>query len=219
MVAGVLFDVDGTLVDTTYLHTVAWAEALRQQDSAIPMAEIHRALGMGSDKLLDYLLGPAHQVDDAEAKATHSAVFGEYRERLGAFPEARQLLRRCADTGLKVGLATSASAQDVAALRATLNADQWLSTITGAADADRSKPDPDILEAALDRMDLDPSDVVFVGDAIWDIKAAEKLGIECIAVECGGTSRAELEAAGAIAVYRDPADLLENFDDSPLVRR
>jgi HAD superfamily hydrolase (TIGR01509 family) len=215
--AGVLFDVDGTLVDTTYLHTVSWWEALRQTDRHVPMAEIHRAIGMGSDKLLDHLLGPERDRGaDGKLRDAHDALFAEYWERLVPLPRAADLLRACAERGLRVVLATSAAEHEVAALRRALAADDVIDTVTSSADAEESKPAPDILEAALEQSGLPAERVVFVGDSVWDVAAAGKLDIPCVGLTCGGTSRGELAGAGAVAVYDDPAALLAALADSPI---
>jgi HAD superfamily hydrolase (TIGR01509 family) len=215
--AGVLFDVDGTLVDTTYLHTVAWWEALRHADHDVPMARIHRAIGMGSDKLLDFVLGPERdRAADDKIRSEHTVLFAEYWERLRPLPGAAELLRACAARELKVVLASSASDKELAALRAALNADDVITAATSAADAPESKPAPDILQAALRKSGLPASRVVFVGDAVWDVAAAGQLDIPCIALTCGGTSRGELAGAGAVAVYDDPAGLLAALDQSPI---
>ncbi|MFF5173061.1 HAD family hydrolase [Micromonospora sp. NPDC000089] len=214
---GVLFDVDGTLVDTTYLHTVSWWEALRQAGHPVPMARVHRSIGMGSDKLLDHLLGDERDRDaDEQLRAAHDGFFGEYWERLIPLPGAADLLRACADRGLTVVLATSASERELTALRAALDADDVIDTVTSSADAKRSKPSPDILVAALEQSGLDAERVVFVGDSVWDVAAAGRLGIPCTGLTCGGTSGAELLDAGAVAVYDEPADLLAALADSPL---
>ncbi|MFG3707713.1 HAD family hydrolase [Micromonospora sp. NPDC047670] len=216
--AGVLFDVDGTLVDTTYLHTVSWWEALRQSDRRVPMAEIHRAIGMGSDKLLDHLLGPERDRDaDGKLRDAHDALFAEYWERLVPLPRAADLLRACAERGLRVVLATSAAEHEVAALRRALAADDVIDTVTCSADAEESKPAPDILVAALEQSGLAAERVVFVGDSVWDVAAAGRLDIPCVGLTCGGTSRGELAGAGAVAVYDDPAALLAALADSPIV--
>jgi len=131
-------------------------------------------------------------------------------------PGARDLLKRCKDLGLTVVIATSSPAQDLGALRKALAADSFVDEATSSADADRSKPSPDILIAALAKAGLDAAEVVFVGDAVWDVKAAAQLGIGCIGLECGGTSGSELRQAGAIEVWKDPADLLRNLDGSVL---
>ncbi|MFG1779274.1 HAD family hydrolase [Micromonospora sp. NPDC049051] len=216
---GVLFDVDGTLVDTTYLHTVSWWEALRQIDRPTPMATIHRAIGMGSDKLLDHLLGPERDRSaDQKLRDAHDTLFAEYWERLVPLPGAADLLRACAERGLRVVLATSAAEHEVVALRRALAADDVVHTVTCSADARESKPAPDILVAALEQSGLAAEHVVFVGDSVWDVAAAGELDIPCVGLTCGGTSRGELAGAGAVAVYDDPAALLAALDDSPVSR-
>ncbi|MFI5930452.1 HAD family hydrolase [Micromonospora sp. NPDC051543] len=216
---GVLFDVDGTLVDTTYLHTVSWWEALRQVDRPVPMATVHRSIGMGSDKLLDHLLGPERdREEDPKLREAHDTLYTEYWGRLTPLPGAADLLRACAERGLRVVLATSAAEHEVGALRRALNADDVVDTVTSSADAKESKPAPDILEAALDQSGLAAERVVYVGDSVWDVAAAGKLDIPCVGLTCGGTSRGELAGAGAVAVYDDPAALLAELADSPLTR-
>ncbi|MEV8506090.1 HAD family hydrolase [Actinoplanes sp. NPDC051475] len=214
---GVLFDVDGTLVDTTYLHAVAWWEALRQHDEDVPMAEIHRAIGMGSDKILDHLLGADRdKSDDEQMAAAHDVLYGAWWERLRPLPGAADLLRACAERGLAVVLASSAKGTELGKLRRVIGADDVITAATSSADAEESKPAPDILEAALDQSDVDAKHCVFVGDAVWDVKAAGKLGIPCIGLTCGGTSADELMAAGAVETYENPAALLAALDRSAI---
>jgi HAD superfamily hydrolase (TIGR01509 family) len=217
--AGVLFDVDGTLVDTTFLHAVSWWEALRQHQHDVPMASVHRAIGMGSDRILDHLLGKDRDrdADDALAQA-HGAIYGTWWERLRQLPGAADLLRACAGRGLAVVLASSASAAELAVLRRVLDAGDVITAATSSADADASKPAPDILQAALEQSGVDPARAVFVGDAVWDVQAAGRLNIPCIGLTCGGTSAAELREAGAVAVYQDPAELLAALDDSAIAK-
>lgn len=216
---GVLFDVDGTLVDTTYLHVLAWWEALLQEGHEVPMVRIHRAIGMGSDRILDHLLGAErdHGHDDAML-AAHLAHYAPYLERLRPFPGAADLLRACASRGLQVVLASSASARELAALRSALDADDVIAAATSSADADASKPAPDILAAALDQSGLSSDRVMFVGDSVWDVASAARLGIDCVGMASGGLAGAELTEAGAVAVYADPASLLEGLEASPLGR-
>jgi HAD superfamily hydrolase (TIGR01509 family) len=215
---GVLFDVDGTLVDTTYLHTICWWEALGQDGHDVPMARIHRAIGMGSDKLLDHLLGADRDRQaDSRLRHAHDGLFGTYFDRLRPFPKAAELLRSCAARGLTVVLASSASEREMRALRAALDADEAVAAATSSADAQESKPAPDIVAAALHQAGLTPREALFVGDTVWDVAAAGELAMGCVTVACGGTSRAELVEAGALAVYDDPADLLANLDRSPLL--
>lgn len=212
--AGILFDVDGTLVDSNYLHTVCWHDALRAADHVIPMARIHRAIGMGSEQLLDHLLGDRRDKSGDDAISTaHKTLYRVHWERLTPLPGAADLLRACAGAGLRVVLASSADEKELAALRAALDADDAIAGATHADDVERTKPAPDLLSAALETGELDASDVVFVGDSVWDGAAAAKLEIPFIGVTCGGTSAAELREAGAVEVWRDPAELLDQLDE------
>lgn len=214
-IRGVLFDVDGTLVDSNYLHTVAWWQAFRRLDYDIPMAAIHRAIGMGGDKLIGHLLGgdPDPEIEET-LDSTHAAVISTFWPSLRAFDGAADLLRATASRGLAVVLASSASAADLDALRAAIDADDAITKATSSSDAAESKPAPDILQAALDSADMRAEDTVFVGDSLWDIKSAAKLGIPTVALTCGGTSEAELREAGARQVFAGPRELLEHLDDS-----
>lgn len=211
-VRAILFDIDGTLVDTTYLHTVAWSMAFDEQGTHVPMAQIHRAIGMGSDKLLDHLLGPDRDLNDDDVIDAHSRRFSSHHGDLKALPGARELLKACAGRDLRVGLASSAGKEDLDALLAVLDSDESITEVTGASDVNATKPDPDMLVASLEKLGLEASDVLFVGDSVWDVEATTRLDMRCIGVECGGTSSAELRRAGAAAVFRDPQDLLDNLD-------
>ncbi|MEU8238698.1 HAD family hydrolase [Actinoplanes missouriensis] len=216
---GVLFDVDGTLIDTTYLHAVSWWEALRQHDRDVPMALIHRGIGMGSDKLLDHLLGEDRDTSDDEQMTTaHDILYGAWWERLRPLPGAADLVRAVAARDLAVVLASSAREPELKQLRRVLDADDVITAATSSADAEESKPAPDILQAALAQSDVDPERAVYVGDSVWDVQAAGKLGMPCIGLVCGGTSAAELRDAGAIATYRDPAALLTDLSTSPIAK-
>jgi len=217
---GVLFDVDGTLVDTVYIHTACWSETLRQAGHDVPMAKVHRGIGLGSGELLDHVLGAGRdREDDERLKTVHLGLYQQYWARLRPLPGAADLVRACAARGRSVVLASSASADELAVLRAALDADDAIAEATSASDAEAAKPAPDILQAALDAASLRADQVVFVGDAVWDGHAAGKLDIPFVGVTCGGTSAAELRDAGAVAVYADPAGLLAEFDDSVLAER
>jgi HAD superfamily hydrolase (TIGR01509 family) len=216
---GVLFDVDGTLVDSAYIHTLAWWHAFRQHQHDVPMAAIHRCVGMGGDRLVDTLLPPDRdRAADAEILASHAAVFAVSWPSLRAFDGAKELLAQCHAGGLAVALASSARQQDLAATRKALGADAFIHAATSAHDAKASKPAPDILVAALAAVGVAAADAVFVGDAVWDMQAAAALGIPAIGVTCGGTSAAELREAGAAEVYEGPRDLLENLQASAIGR-
>ncbi len=212
----VLLDVDGTLVDTSYVHATCWWQALREHGHLVPMARIHRAIGMGSDRIVGHLLGEHDESVDDAVVASHGALIAAWHERIVPLPGARELVRRCHDEGLLVVLSTSAGRGDLDALRRALDADDWVDESTTSSDASTSKPAPDIVEVALERIDVAAEEAVFVGDSVWDAEAAGSIAMPCIGVECGGTSAAELRAAGCVATYADPADLLEHWSDSPL---
>ncbi|MDR7274021.1 HAD family hydrolase [Catenuloplanes atrovinosus] len=216
---GVLFDVDGTLVDTTYLHAVCWWSALRECGHDVPMAVIHRAVGMGGDRIPGHLLGDDRDpAQDDALRAAHRARYADYHGDLRPLPGARELLYACAERGLTVVLASSADAAELDALRAALDAEDAITAATSSADVGdgASKPAPDILQAALSQSGMDPARAVFVGDSVWDAAAAGRLDLPCIGLTCGGTCKSELAGAGAVAIYDDPAALLAALDESPL---
>ena len=214
-----LFDVDGTLVDSVYFHTLAWWQAFRQAGYDVPMASIHRSVGMGGDRILARLLPAARDPDgDSAIMASHAAVFATFWPSLTPLAGARELLAGCHDGGLAVALASSARERDLEVLRAVINADDAIDAATSSADAKESKPAPDILVAALNALGVEAPDSVYVGDAVWDIYAAGKLDIPAIGLTCGGTSAAELRDAGAVEVYAGPRALLENLADSAIGR-
>ncbi len=213
---GILFDLDGTLLDTNYLHTLAWSRALADCGEWAPMHAIHRLVGMGGDQLVPRLLG-------RDVPELHDARARRYRELLPevrAFPGAARLLRAVHGAGVAVVIATSAPADELDAARRALAADDALDEVTSADDAPVSKPAPDLFEAALRRGGIDPARALVVGDSVWDIEAAEAAGLGCVGLESGGFSRHELSEAGAVAVYRDAgllADQLFTGALSPLV--
>lgn len=215
---GVLFDVDGTLIDSNYLHTLAWWQAFRQFGHDVPMASIHRTIGMGGDKLVAHLLGEERDTEqDGKLDASHAAVFSTYWPSLRAFDGARDLLLRCADEGVTAVLASSASGTELEVLRTALDAESAVTAATSSSDAEHSKPSPDILDGALEAGGLEADQVVFVGDAVWDVHAAAKLGIPTIGLTCGGTSEAELRDAGAVEIHDGPRALLNNIGRSILL--
>jgi HAD superfamily hydrolase (TIGR01509 family) len=215
-----LFDMDGTLVDTNYLHVVTWWEAFRQAGRTVPMAAIHRSVGMGSDKIIEHLLGDArdHRDDDRIASA-HKALYAAWSGALAPLDSAADLLRAVAARGLRIVLATSADGRELAAMRSALDAEDAISAATSADDVAASKPAPDLVEQALDRAAVPAGRAVFIGDTVWDVQAAAEAGVPCVALLSGGIPRTDLERAGAAAVYEDPADLLARIDSSPLAGR
>ncbi len=216
---GILFDVDGTLVDTTYVHAVCWAEALRQNGHDVPMSTVHHHIGMSADKLLGAVLGEDRNTDEDDLlDDAHKTLYKQYWGRLRPLPGAADLLRRCAAAGLTVVLASSASSEELTMLRSVIDADDVISVATGKNDADAGKPQPDIVQVALQKSGVSADRAVFVGDATWDGVAAGRAGLPFVGVTCGGTSEEELRSAGAVEVWRDPAQLVEQFDDAVLGR-
>jgi HAD superfamily hydrolase (TIGR01509 family) len=217
--AGVLFDVDGTLVDTTYVHTVTWVEALRQNGHAVNSSAVHHGIGMSGDVLLDHLLGADRDTEADDTIVTaQKALYKQTWGRLQTTSGAADLLRACAARGLDVVLASSAGSEELAMLRETIDADDAVTAATSSADAESGKPAPDILQVSLERAGLDAERALFIGDAVWDGASAGKAGVTFIGLTCGGTPESDLRDAGAVEVWRDPADLLEHLADSALGR-
>jgi HAD superfamily hydrolase (TIGR01509 family) len=211
---GVLFDVDGTLCDTNYLHALAWSRSLRESGEWAPMNAIHRLIGMGGDQLLPELIGH----DSPEATGRRPLRYQELTGDVLAFPRAAEALQEVHDRGLVVVLATSAPDNELATLRKALDADDVIDGQTSADDVERSKPDPEVFLQAMERFSIDPRRALAVGDSVWDIKAARAAGIGCVAVESGGFSRHELSEAGARQVYRDVGEMIDQFHTGPLAQ-
>jgi len=213
----VLCDVDGTLVDTTYIHTVCWWQAFVEAGHRVPSDEIRAAIGMGADQLVPHMLGrdpDAQEIRDLSHR--HDELARPYCSLFQPTAGAAEFLRGCAGRGVRVVLASSAKQEELAALRRAVDADDAIAAATSADQVETSKPAPDLVHQALDRAGVTPADAVFVGDSSWDIEAAHRAGVRCIALTCGGTTAADLRKAGADAVYRDPADLLANLGDAPV---
>jgi len=210
----VLFDVDGTLVDSNYLHVYAWQRAFEAEGMPVAAWKIHRCIGMDGDTLVRTLSGDAP--DDVQDRLSegHSRYYGETTSLLAQLPGARLLLHRVADLGLQVVLATSAPDDELEALLKALDCDDVISVTTSSRDVDTAKPEPGIVEVALDRAGVDADHAVFVGDAVWDAKAAAAAGVPCIGLLSGGISRAELQSAGASPIFADPQDLLEGLEST-----
>ncbi|MEE1926712.1 HAD family hydrolase [Streptomyces sp. TRM 70351] len=214
-----LFDVDGTLVDTNYLHVVAWWEAFRQAGHPVPMADVHRAVGMGADRLPGHLLGDeGERLVGEQVRQAHSVLYATYFPTLTPLPGAAGLLRAVADAGWRVVLASSASGAELAAMRAALDVDEVIHDAASGDDVDVTKPAPDLVRQAVRLAGVAPERAVFVGDTVWDMRACGDAGVPAVGVLSGGVPRADLEAAGAVRVYAGPAELLDRLDTSPLAR-
>ncbi|MCX4986652.1 HAD family hydrolase [Streptomyces sp. NBC_00572] len=212
-----LFDVDGTLADTNYLHVVAWWEALRQAGHQVPMHSVHRAIGLPGEDLLDHLLGDDRDpAQDDRLSAAHHTLYATFFDRLPALASAADLMRTLAGSGWRVVLVTSAKDSELSALCRAIDADDAIAETSTSDDVEEGKPAPEPVRHALRLAQVPPDRAVFVGDTVWDMKASTRARVTAVGLLCGGIPRADLEEAGAAAVYRDPADLLAHLADSPL---
>lgn len=209
---GVIFDVDGTLLDTNYLHVAAWWEAFRERGYDIRCADVHRALGMGSSDLVERVLG---QPDSSVIEA-HSRHFAPYLGRVRPLPGAADLLGATAALGLNVVLATSAKDEEIGLMLDALGARDAIGTVVTSGDVDQAKPEPDIVDRALEESGTDPARAVMVGDAVWDMIAARRAGIRGIGLLSGGIAEQELRDAGATETHADAADLLGKLSASAI---
>ena len=211
---GVIWDIDGTLVNTNDAHARAWQSALAEFHLYVSFESVRSAIGMGGDKLLPAIASiEADSTLGRAISARRGEIFTGELPKLRAFPQVRQLLSRLADGGVKHAVASSAQPTELDALLQLADIKDLLVEVSSAAEG-RSKPDPDIVHAALEALGFAKNEVVMVGDTPYDIEAAQRAGIAAIALRCGG--RSDHDLAGAIAIYDSPRALLEGLDDSPL---
>lgn len=209
--SAVLFDVDGTLVDSNYLHIYAWLRAFDEVGVAVEAWRIHRSIGMDGGRLLESLAGDADDDTRDRAKDLHLRYLKDAAPLLRPLPGARQLLERVRSLGLQVVLASSAGEDELSMARGVLDSDDLVSAATSSKDVDVAKPEPSIIQVAMDRVGVDAEHAVYVGDAVWDVIASGRAGVPAIGLLSGGVSRAELENAGAEAVFDNPTDLCSNI--------
>lgn len=214
--SAVLFDIDGTLVDSNYLHVHAWYRAFDDVGHPVEAWRIHRSIGMDGTTLVKTLA--VHSDEDARerAKDLHSRYYKELAPLLKRLPGARELLEAVYKLDVQVVLATSAPQDELSILREVLDCDHLVSAMTSSDDVDTAKPQPDIIEIALERAGVTPSHAVFVGDSVWDVEACKRAGVDSIAVLTGGVSRGELENAGAQRVFEHPLELCQHLDDTSI---
>lgn len=214
---GVLLDIDGTLVDSNDAHADAWVRALREHGHDVSFEKIRPLIGMGGDNLLPTAAGVDKDSEEGKKiSARRGEIFRELLPTIRPFSGTRELISFLIKSGFKVVVATSASDEEVDPLLEIARVRDLIRHQTSADDADNSKPDPDIIHAALQRLGHPAEEAVMLGDTRYDIEAAAKAGVGTIALRCGGATSEEL--AGAIAIYEDPEDLLERFDASPLAQ-
>lgn len=213
---GVLIDIDGTLLDSNDAHATAWVEALREGGRDVPFARVRPLIGMGGDKVTPELTGHDAESEEArpflEAKRRH---FARLLPTLRPFPGARALLERLRAEGRVLVIATSAGGDEAGKLLEQAGVADLIDEETTKADVERSKPDPDVVRAALRKGGLRADEAVMLGDTPYDVEAAARAGVPAIALRCGGWWGDEA-LAGAAAVYDDPAALLAALDRSPL---
>jgi HAD superfamily hydrolase (TIGR01509 family) len=202
-----ILDVDGTLVDTNYHHALAWHRALHAHGHAVQMWKVHRHIGMGGDQILDALIGPEAAAEQGDAiREAEAEAYGELIGEVEPMEGARELIEKLRDKGATVILASSAKEDEVDHYLDLLDARELVDGWTTSADVESTKPDPDLVHAAIEKAgNDDPS--VMVGDSVWDVKAAKAAGLSTLAVLTGGFSEAELRDAGASQVVESIADL------------
>jgi HAD superfamily hydrolase (TIGR01509 family) len=216
----VLLDIDGTLVDSNDAHARAWVQALAEHGRRVEFSRVRPLIGKGGDKLLPELVGlSASSVEGEAISARRSEIFQrEHMPRLLPTRGAQRLLEWLRDDNLTLAVATSAKESEVQGLLRIANVTKLIDTASSSDDVDESKPDPDVIHAALKKAGSDSSNTIMIGDTPYDIEAAGRAGLGTIALRCGGWWPDEA-LAGALAIYDDPEDLLQNYDLSPFKRR
>jgi HAD superfamily hydrolase (TIGR01509 family) len=214
----VIFDVDGTLVDSNDAHARAWVDAFAEHGITVAYESVRRAIGMGGDKLMPLVAGLQEESAKGKQIAKRRAeIFQQvWLPGLRPFPRTRELAGRLRDDGFILAIATSATAEEVHPLLKVAGVHDLIPTRTSSDDAENSKPDPDIVKAALERTGCPPDLAIMIGDTPYDVEAALRAGIRIVALECGGWGRADLQ--GASEIYRDASDLLDKYEQSIFFR-
>ena len=220
MVKAVLCDIDGTLVQSNWLHAEAWQIALGAAGIHLDLETLRRQIGKGGDELIPVFVPwwKRKHIEEPLQQFRKLIFNREFLHKVEAFPGVRDFFLRARESGIRCALASSADGNDLATYKRIANIEDLVDEQTSASDAPRSKPHPDIFSAALLRLKLPASECIALGDTPYDAEAAGLAGLRTIGVETGGWSREELLAAGCVEVYRDVAELLEKFEESALVR-
>ena len=219
VITAVIFDIDGTLVDSVDLHAAAWAVTFATYGKQIDVHTVRRQIGKGSDQLLPVFFSPAELTAFGEQlEQERSALFKrDYLPRVTAFSHTRELFERIKQDGKQIALASSAKEDEVKVYTQLARIADLLTGETSSEDVAQSKPHPDIFAAALKQVGNPPvADAIVVGDTPYDAQAAGKIRLRTIGFLCGGWTEEELRNAGCVAIYRDPADLLAHYETSPL---
>ena len=215
----VIFDIDGTLLDSVDLHAQAWVEAFAHFGVETDAAKVRSQIGKGGDELMPVFLPPERiEREGKEIESYRSDLFKQkYLPEVRPFPAVRPLFERIRAAGLKIALASSGKGPEVERYQEILGIADLVDVVTSSDDADRSKPHPDIFEAAAQKLEgFGKAEMIVIGDTPYDAQAASKAGLRTIGVLCGGFPEADLSGAGCVAIYRDPQDLLDGFDRSLL---
>jgi len=210
-----ILDIDGTLVDTNYHHAIAWFRAFAQSGETLPLWRIHWHIGMGGDQLVAALAGDDFEAEHGdEVRAAEKVLYMELIREVRPFPDARPLMEDLVERGHSLVLASSAKPDEVEHYLDLLDARELTKDWTHSGDVERTKPEPDLVAAAVEKAGGGPA--VMVGDSTWDCQAAERAGLETVAVLTGGFSEAELREAGAACVFESLTALRKNLDRTPL---
>jgi HAD superfamily hydrolase (TIGR01549 family) len=210
-----MLDVDGTLVDTNYHHAIAWYRAFREHGLTMPVWRIHRHIGMGGDQLVAAVAGK--RVEDRQGDSVRAAETALYADLIGEvqpFADARRLLELLDRRGHRMVLASSGKRDEVDHYLDLLDARDLVEAWTTSADVERTKPDPDLVHAATDK--VGGGEAVLVGDSTWDCEAATRADVPTLAILTGGFSEQELREAGAVTVFESLSELCEHLDETPL---
>jgi len=214
LLKGVIFDIDGTLVDSNDAHAQSWVDTFREAGYDVPFEKVRPLIGMGGDKLLPKTIGVSRDSDEGKKLGEHRGkIFrSKYLPHLRPLPGARELVLRVKQDGLKAIVATSAKDDELKGLLKAAHVEDLMEEKATASDAKRSKPDPDIVQAAIDESGFSRNKLVMIGDTPYDIEAASKAGVRAIGFLSGGWTRDELK--GAVEIYAGPADMLAHYDTS-----
>ena len=221
MIKAVIFDIDGTLVDSVDLHALAWQKAFAHFGREIPYEQVRHQIGKGGDQLMPVFLSQDEmsRFGDRLEEYRSELFRRDYLPEVQAFPRVRALFERTKAEAQDIVLASSAKRDELAAYERIADIEDLVDAVVSADDVEQSKPHPDIFDAALKRLGkVDPDNIIVIGDTPYDAEAARKAGLRTIGLLCGGFPEAELRAAGCIAIYADPADLLAHYNESPLAR-
>jgi HAD superfamily hydrolase (TIGR01549 family) len=221
MIKAVIFDIDGTLVDSVDLHARAWQEAFRHFGKEIPYERVRHQIGKGGDQLMPVFFSEDELDEFGEEMEKYRGELykREYLPKVRAFPRVRELFQKIKEDGLCLALASSAKGDELKTYKKIADIEDLVEEETSSDDADKSKPHPDIFEAALERLgDAEPAEAIVVGDTPYDAEAAGKLNLRTIGVLCGGFPEAELRAAGCVQIFQGPADLLARYEESLIGR-